>query len=442
MLKNKILIVDDDNGNRKLYSRTLNAAGFETVEAVDGIDALQEIEAANPQMVVSDVRMPGIDGLELLQQVRERHGNLPFLLVTAHADVRGAVNALKLGAVDYLEKPVDLDELVTAVSDALGTPSARSVPENVPPEAMDGIIAESPVMQSLFRDIYRVAQSDANILVLGESGTGKEVIANFIHRNSPRSGKALVAVNCAAIPANLLASELFGHEKGSFTGATAKRTGHFREADGGTLFLDEIGDMPLELQPALLRAIETGSIKAVGSDKELTVDVRLVAATNHNLHDAVKNGTFREDLYYRLNVITFTLPRLSERPEDILPLARFFMAPGKRLSPASARCLQNHSWPGNIRELSNAVQRACILSNAEIILPEHLPADLTRPASGPQTLTPNPALQKVQTVEAAEIAAIRSALEKTGGNRTRAAELLGISRRALLYKVKRYEIIP
>jgi DNA-binding NtrC family response regulator len=439
-VKHKILIVDDDNGNRKLYSRTLNQAGFDTTEAIDGIDALQEIETTRPHMVVSDVRMPGIDGLELLQKVREQYGDLPFLLVTAHADVRGAVSALKLGAVDYLEKPVDLDELEAAVSDALGTRQSTSVPEDVPPEAMKGIIAESPAMQALFRDVYRVADSDANILVLGESGTGKEVVSNFIHRNSHRREKSLVAVNCAAIPANLLASELFGHEKGSFTGATSRRTGHFREADGGTLFLDEIGDMPLELQPALLRAIETGKIKAVGSDKEITVNVRLVAATNHNLQEAVKNGTFREDLYYRLNVIAFSLPSLTERPEDILPLARFFMDQGKRLSPASARCLQTHSWPGNIRELSNAVKRACILSNADIILPEHLPPDIIRPTQNPGAHPPNPAPQQVQTVEAAEIAAIRSALEKTQGNRTRAAELLGISRRALLYKVKRHGI--
>lgn len=439
-MKHRILVVDDDNRNRRLYTETLQQAGFSTLEAIDGEDALQELKTAAPDMVVSDVRMPGIDGLELLQHVRECHGELPFLLVTAHADVRGAVSALKLGAVDYLEKPVDLDELVDAVSDALGTQPKKSGPDQVPPEAMEQIITESPQMQSLFRDVYRVAQSDANILILGESGTGKEVVANFIHQNSPRSGKPIVAVNCAAIPANLLASELFGHEKGAFTGATTRRTGHFREADGGTLFLDEIGDMPLELQPALLRALESGQIKAVGTDKDITVDVRLVAATNHNLQAAVKNGTFREDLYYRLNVISFTLPSLAERPEDILPLARFFMDSGKRLSPASVRCLQNHTWPGNIRELSNAVKRACILSSTEIILPEHLPPDIINQTSRPGTESTNPAFSKVQTVEASEIATIRSALEQTGGNRTRAAELLGISRRALLYKVKRYGI--
>lgn len=440
MLKNKILIVDDDNGNRKLYAQTLIDAGFEITEAIDGADALQEIEASYPQMVVSDVRMPGVGGLELLQRVRERYVDLPFLFVTAHADIRGAVSALKLGAVDYLEKPVDLDELVAAVSDALGTQAPAPLAKDVPPDAMKGIIAESALMQSLFHDVYRVAQSDANILILGESGTGKEVVADFIHRNSARAGKHRVSVNCAAIPANLLASELFGHERGAFTGATTRRIGHFREADGGTLFLDEIGDMPLELQPALLRAIETGRIKAVGSDKELSVNVRLVAATNHNLKEAVKNGTFREDLYYRLNVITFSLPKLVERPEDILPLARFFMDRGKRLSPASTRILQNHSWPGNIRELANAIKRACILSNAEIILPEHLPPDIThsRPMTAPES--GNAVMPRVKTVEAAEVEAIRSALKETGGNRTRAAELLGISRRALLYKVKRYGI--
>lgn len=439
-MKPHILVVDDDNGHRKLYVETLRQSGFDPTEAIDGDDALQEIRRRPPQLVVSDVCMPGLDGLSLLHEARKAGFDCPFLLVTAHADIRGAVHALKLGAVDYLEKPIDLDELITAVSDALGTPAPKAEVTGLPPQAMQNIIAESPIMQHLFRDSYRVAQSDANILILGESGVGKEVVAQFIHRNSPRHDHPLIPVNCAAIPASLLASELFGHEKGAFTGATGKRAGHFREAHGGTLFLDEIGDMPLELQPALLRALESGKIKPVGSDREITVDVRLIAATNHNLFQRVQEGAFREDLYYRLNVIAFKLPSLAERPEDILPLARCYLPAGKRLSPATARCLQNYNWPGNVRELSNAMQRAGILSNAEIILPEHLPPDLTLSQNHTQPRTANPAHQEIKTVECAEIEAIQSALTRTSGNRTRAAELLGISRRALLYKIKRYQI--
>ncbi|MBN2704799.1 MAG: sigma-54-dependent Fis family transcriptional regulator [Pontiellaceae bacterium] len=437
-MKSRILIVDDDNRHRRLYSDTLRQAGFEILEAIDGEDALAEISRSTPDLVVSDVRMPGLDGLGLLRKVRTSLPELPFLLVTAHADIRTAVNALKLGAVDYLEKPIDLDELIVAVSDALGLKASIET-GNLSADIMQGIVAESPLMQQLFRDVHRVAATDASILLLGESGTGKEVIAQFIHRNSSLSKKPLVAVNCAAIPANLLASELFGHEKGSFTGATTRRTGHFREADGGTLFLDEIGDLPLELQPALLRALETGIIKPVGGDKEIRTNVRIVAATNHNLPERVTAGTFREDLYYRLNVITFNIPRLVDRPEDILPLARHFLPAGRRLSPAAARLLQNHSWPGNIRELANAMKRAAILSPTEIILPEHLPTAI-KPISGGVEAQSGPTV--VKTVERAEVEAIRSALQQTEGNRTRAAELLGISRRTLLYKIKRYELSP
>ncbi|MEJ2024431.1 MAG: sigma-54 dependent transcriptional regulator, partial [Deltaproteobacteria bacterium] len=359
-----------------LYTQVLNSAGFETEVAASAEEAFCIIEHNIPALVVSDVRMPGLNGIELLRKVRKKHDPIPFLLVTAYADVRDAVKALKLGAVDYLAKPVDLDEFLAAVGDALGV--GGGLPEfDIPAQALRGIVAESPLMRVVLRDAYRVAKSDVNVLLTGESGAGKEVIALFIHHNSLRHNHPMVTVNCAAIPATLLASELFGHEKGAFTGAVGKRQGRFREANGGTLFLDEIGDMPVELQAALLRAIETGRITPVGSDGEIATDYRLLAATNRALLQDVEAGRFRQDLYYRLNVISIEIPPLRERKEDILPLARHFLVYGqtdaKRLSHAAARALTAYSWPGNVRELANALEHARFLSQADIILPEHLP---------------------------------------------------------------------
>jgi two-component system response regulator HydG len=299
----------------------------------------------------------------------------------------------------------------------------------------------------VLRDAYRVAQSEANVLLTGESGTGKEVVARFIHRNSPRRNKTMVILNCAAIPATLLAGELFGHEKGAFTGAVTRRPGRFREAEGSTLFLDEIGDMPLELQPALLRAVESNRITPLGSDKEVEVDYRLVAATNRTLLEDVESGRFRQDLYYRLNVIAIEIPPLRERTEDILPLARHFLAMGKnetkRLSRAATQVLLAYPWPGNVRELAHAIERARLLSQTDVILPEHLPPAVRLPASKPVSGMRDPASIHpvgVRTLEESEVDIIRRTLEQTGGNRTRAAEILGITRRGLIYKIKRLGI--
>jgi len=440
----RILVVDDEIRYRELYAQTLAGAGFETQTATCAEEALRLIHERAPDLVVSDVRMPGASGIELLRTARENHPALPFLLVTAYAEVRDAVRALKLGAVDYLAKPVDLDELLAAVRDAIGVQSLAQ-PLDIPSDALRGIVAESPLMRSILRDAFRVAASDAIVLLTGESGTGKEVLARFIHANSPRREKPLVAVNCAAIPATLLASELFGHEKGAFTGAVARRLGRFREAAGGTLFLDEIGDMPLELQPALLRAIEHGVVTPVGSDKEVQADYRLIAATNRGLLEDVEKGRFREDLFYRLNVIAIELPPLRERPEDILPLARHFLAGDqaetKRLSRAAIQRVTAHPWPGNVRELANAMEHARLLSQTDIILPEHLPPAV-RAAAVPSAVEDREAVSlaiapDVKTIEESEIEMIRRALEQTGGNRTHAAGLLGITRRGLIYKLKR-----
>jgi DNA-binding NtrC family response regulator len=446
-----VLIVDDELRYRELYMQILGSAGFSTQAAGSAEEALSIIRRTVPSMVVSDVRMPGANGIDLLRLARREHPGLPFLLVTAYADVRDAVNAMRLGAVDYLSKPVDLDELLAAVRDGVGI-RIDVVEPTLPPEALRGIVAESAAMRSALRDAYRVAQSDANVLLTGESGSGKEVVALFIHRNSPRRGKGMVTVNCAALPASLLAGELFGHEKGAFTGAVTKRLGRFREAEGGTLFLDEIGDMPLEVQPALLRAIETYRVTPLGSDKETAVNYRLLAATNRALLEDVEAGRFRQDLYYRLNVIAIEIAPLRERVEDILPLARHFLARGriadKRLSRAAAQVLLAHPWPGNVRELANAIERARLLSQTDVILPEHLPPAVR--VSGPGTIREESTIheeptaihpREVRTLEESETAIIRRTLEQTGGNRTRAAEILGITRRGLIYKMKRLGVV-
>jgi DNA-binding NtrC family response regulator len=442
----RILVVDDEARFRQLYGQTLSASGFSVTEAGTAEAALELLGVDHYDMVVSDVRMPGFDGLWLLQQARELKPDLPFLLVTAYADVRDAVLALKLGAVDYLAKPVDLDELLAAVRDTLGLQQDDQSDE-IPASAMGGIIATSPAMRLLLRDAYRVAASDVSVLLTGDSGTGKEVLAKFIHRTSPRASGALVPVNCAAIPENLLGSELFGHVKGAFTGAESHRSGRFREAEGGTLFLDEIGDMPLSLQPALLRVLETGKVTPVGSDRERNVDYRLIAATNKPLEVEVEQGRFRADLYYRLNVIALPIPPLRERKEEIPDLARHFLNQRndekKRLSRAAIHALLSHTWPGNVRELANAVERARLLSRTDIILPEHLPPAVRNNAPANSDFLSEDLLAStsgIKTLEQSEIETIRKALEKTGGNRTRAAELLGVTRRGLLYKLKRYEL--
>ena len=442
-----VLVVDDEVRFRELYLQTLSSASVSACAAASAEEALRILETEPVDMVVSDVRMPGGDGISLLRRARERRPGLPFLLVTAYADVRQAVDALRLGAVDYLAKPVDLDELLAAVRDTLGLPRGDS--ERVlPPEALAGFVAESPALLSVLRDAFLVAASDVPVLVSGESGSGKEVVARFVHENSKRRAGPLVAVNCASLPEALVASELFGHERGAFTGATERRTGRFRQAQGGTLFLDEIGDMPLALQPALLRALETGRITPVGSDREQAVDYRLVAATNRDLEGLVAEGRFRLDLFHRLNVIHLVVPALRERLEDVLPLARRFLAtPGgapKRISRAASEALHGYGWPGNVRELANAMQRARLLSRADVILPEHLPPAV-RDAAPARPIDPersddgdDPDRRPAPTLRESEKEALRHALAETGGNRTHAAALLGISRRGLINKLKRY----
>jgi DNA-binding NtrC family response regulator len=438
----KILIVDDELSFREVYSDKLRKSGvIETFTAESGEDALILINEIKPDIVICDVRMSGIDGITLLKKIREMQMPVPFLIITAYANIKDAVKSVKLGAVDYLEKPVDLNELKETVYKILDIRKYSS-PDNLPKDLFKKIITENRFMHDILLDAFHVAKSDISILISGESGTGKDVLAKFIHENSSRNSNRFIAVNCASISANIIGSELFGHEKGAFTGALNKRNGRFKEAEGGTLFLDEIGDMPLEIQPVLLRALENKLVTPVGSDKEIKVDFRLIAATNRPLEEFIKQGKFREDLFYRLNVISFNLPSLRERKEDIMLLARHFLNENsntnKKLSAAAEELLLNYSWPGNIRELSNCMKRARILSRTEFIMPEHL-SPVVRESSFVDDLDVSLIKDNVVSLENSEMEMIKKALIETNGNQTQAAKLLGINRRTLFNKLKKMD---
>ncbi len=434
-----ILVVDDEAAQRKLLGEFVNSLGFAAIQASSAEEALESIRRRCPAMVLLDVRLPGMSGVEALEKIRELAGDLPVLLITAYADLRQAVEAIKGGADDYLAKPIDLDELAAAIEDAIG-PAGKNPPQpsSLPPDLPADLVCESPLMRHVVETAAVVAPSDAPVLITGESGTGKEVIAQLIHRWSGRSRGPLIAANCAGLPESLIESELFGHVKGAFTGATGVRQGLFRAADGGTLFLDEIGELPIHLQPKLLRALESGRITPVGSDATIDVDARLVAATNRDLESAIAEGRFRDDLYFRINVVELCVPPLRDRREDILPLAKRFGAEFRggsvRLSPQAVQCLLVYDWSGNVRQLRNAIQRACLLCRGDVILPEHLPSAIARAAAEP--VEPSDDRGRLSQVERATILAT---LEECKGNRTRAAEKLGISRRTLIYKLRAIE---
>jgi DNA-binding NtrC family response regulator len=433
----RILIVDDDPGQRSLLDSFLRGQGFEAVLADSGERALELLPAGKFDMMISDVRMPGLSGLDTLRRVREKFSDLPVLLVTAYADIREAVVAMRDGALNYLAKPIDLDELLATVRQATGMTEATQLRFAETKKIPAHVVAHSPLTIALFQQIALIAPSETRVLITGESGTGKEVIADVIHLWSARATGKIIKVNCAAIPETLLESELFGHEKGAFTGATAQRIGRFEEADGGTIFLDEIAEMSQPLQAKLLRVTQDGRFQRIGSNREIRTNARILAASNRNLEDEVKHGRFREDLFYRLNVVELNVPPLRERREDILPLTNLFVTElarnRTRLSEATVVCLQNYAWPGNVRELRNAIERAVLLSRSEMILPEHLPAKMRESAKSNGT-TP---LADTQQLDEMERAAILAALAQHKSNRTETAKALGISRRALLYKLQR-----
>jgi DNA-binding NtrC family response regulator len=434
----RILIVDDDPGQRSLLDSFLRSQGFETVVVDSGKLALETLRAGKFGMMISDVRMPGLTGLETLRLARKEHATLPVLLVTAFTDVRDAVAAMRDGAVNYLSKPIDLDELLASVRAAIGISQAAPTLYDDEKKLPANVIARSPLMQAVFHDASLIAPSETRVLITGESGVGKEILADVIHAWSLRANGPLIKINCAAIPETLLESELFGHEKGAFTGASSTRIGRFEEADGGTIFLDEIAEMSPPLQAKLLRVTQGGKFQRIGSNREVNTNARILAASNRVLEDEVKAGRFREDLFYRLNVVELNIPPLRERREDILPLAAKFieeLTKGRaRFSETVAACLENYAWPGNVRELRNAMERAALLSRSELILMEHLP---TRMRSVAEQAAPREAGDR-EKLDEIERLAIMQALRQHNSNRTETAKALGISRRALIYKLQKW----
>jgi len=442
----KILVVDDEPAQRELVSGFLARHGFEVTTARDGAEALERFRREPVDLILTDQKMPGLSGLELTQAARAVNPEVAVVLMTAYGTIEHAVAAIKAGATDYLTKPLNLDELLHRLGQVRD--HQRLLGENRELRAalqerhrVEGILGESGRMQEVLSLVRRVAASDATVLIRGESGTGKELIAKAIHYASRRAEGPLVRVNCAALPETLLESELFGHEKGAFTGAQATRRGRFELAHGGSLFLDEIGDLPPHLQVKLLRVLQEREIERVGSSRPIPVDVRLLAATHRDLEALVKAGGFREDLYYRINVVTLAVPPLRERREDIPLLLDHFLSKFARANGKTIRgltreardTLLRYDYPGNVRELENLMERAVVLTRDEVIGRADLPLSVrdAEPESGEATGLP-------AAVEGLERRMIRDALARADGVQTRAAELLGISERVLRYKLRKY----
>ena len=444
----RILVVDDEATQRELIGGFLKKQGHGVLLAAGGAEALARVRETQVDLVLSDFKMPGMSGVDLLQGVKAVNPEIPFILMTAYGTVETAVQAMKDGAADYLTKPLDLEELllrIGRVSEQMRLQTAvRDLQAHlVERHRLEGIIGESGRMQEVLALVKQVAPSDATVLIRGESGTGKELIARAIHFNSPRAKGPLVSLNCAALPEHLLESELFGHEKGAFTGALGQRQGRFELADGGSIFLDEIGDLSPALQVKLLRVLQERRFERLGGTRTVSVDVRIVAATHRDLEGAIKTGAFREDLYYRLNVVTIQIPPLRERREDIPPLLehflRTFAQKDKRevtgLTAAARDALMRYDYPGNVRELENIVERAVLLTRGKVIDLGDLPVALRpgeRGPAGPETRHLPDLLASI------EQQAIRAALDRHGWVQTQAARELGISERVLRYKMRKH----
>ena len=449
----RVLIVDDEPGLRQSLGLLLTDAGYSVTAEQDGKRALERATAEQFDLVLCDVRMPAMDGLTFLRNYRQRGGGALVIVMSAYGGEDAAIAAMKEGAYDYLPKPFRPDEVVLTLRKAEERERLRQEVAGLKAQLAAGpgergLVVASAAMQQALALVARVAEHNTTVLITGESGTGKEVIARAIHRASPRAARAFVGINCAAIPENLLESELFGHVRGAFTGATADKAGLFEQANGGTLLLDEIGELPIGLQAKLLRVLQESEIRRVGDQKTRRVDARVLAATARELEAEVRAGRFREDLFYRINVVVITLPPLCERHEDIAPLARHFVGRLTQrfgrplsLSDSAIAWLEQQEWPGNVRELENAIERAAVLTDHEVLSPpdfriEPLPSPLSQESEelgeGRGTLR--------SVVEDAEHRAIADALKATGGNRREAAKRLGVSLRTLFYKIERYGI--
>lgn len=446
-----ILLIDDDQSLRRVTEFTLHEAGYRVLTAADGAEGLRLFAQENPALVITDIQMPGLSGYEVLKRIKEQTPAALVIVITAYGTVEKAVEAMKLGAYDYLTKPFSRDELTLTVGKALAYDGLREENRKLREELSDKadfsrLVGISESMREVFALVRKVAASEATVLIGGESGTGKELVARAIHSGSERQGRPFVAVNCAAIPRDLLESELFGHARGAFTGAIKERKGKFEQAEGGTLFLDEVGELPLDLQPKLLRALQEREIEPVGGTVR-KIDVRLVAATNRDLEAALGDGSFREDLYYRLAVIPLHLPPLRERRDDIPLLVQHFLDkhgknPPVACSEAALEALAGYDWPGNVRELENAVERMLILRRGAGIELDDLPPKIRRPR--PSVAVPVAGVlnlpEEGYPLEELEKEAVLEALRRNDWNQTRAAVFLRIPRHTLLYRMEKYDI--
>ena len=448
-----IWVADDDPTIRTNLRLLLQSEGYRVVEVADGLQAGQAFGDSSVALILLDLKMPGQDGMNLLRQHQDQLEELPVIVITALGGSAAAIEAMKLGAYDYITKPFDLDEVLFAVRQALTqkaliaqVQALATIPPGEANSTEEELIGGTPAMLQVFKTIGRVASTHEPVLILGESGTGKELVATAIHRNSNRAGQPFIVVNCAALSPTLLESELFGHEKGAFTGAVACRVGRFEQASGGTLFLDEIGDLDIDLQAKLLRVLQSGQFERVGGNETLEVDVRIIAATNRNLTALIAEQRFREDLFYRLNVVTIELPPLRARPEDIPLLAEHIVRrlawkyhwPQLALAPEAVEYLRSQPWPGNVREMQNVLARAAILVRGRLILAEDLRLSPSSKPAAPADVSHDHPLSLKDLLAETEHRAIQHALEQTGWNRTQAARLLGISRRQLFDKIQQY----
>jgi len=452
MAEERLLVVEDDDDQRRLVAGLLRARGHRVAEAADLATARAELERSPLDLVLADWKLPDGDGLELLAEVRERFPAIAYVMVTAYGTISGAVEAVREGADDYLAKPFERQALLLAIEKALRTrrledENRRLIAELAERDRLVDLVGRAPSMQRLFRQVEKLAGTDATVLVTGESGTGKELAARALHTLSRRAQGPFVAVNCAAIPEGLVESEFFGVERGAYTGADRSRAGSFEAAADGTLFLDEVGELPLQVQPKLLRVLQEGRFSRVGSTREASADVRLIAATNRDLGAEVSAGRFREDLYYRLNVVPLRMPPLRERREDVPLLAAHFTERAARrhgvkigpLPPAVMKRLLDHTWPGNVRELSNAVERLVLLAEEGRVSADDLPEETEHPARAEEGFRLGPG---GLSWEEHERDCLRQALELAGGNRARAARLLDLPYKAFLYRLEKYGLAP
>ncbi|MDD2365653.1 MAG: sigma-54 dependent transcriptional regulator [Desulfuromonadaceae bacterium] len=453
MKRNKILVVDDEHLIRWSLEQNLKKQGYEVVTAGTGEDALRLVREEQPDLLLLDIQLPGISGIDVLEKIKDIDDDIIVIMVTANSALENAVSAMRLGAFDYINKPFNLDELSITVKKALETSELKQEVVRLRTETKkDGapnIIGQSPQIKYLMEVLEKVARSEAStVLVQGESGTGKELVAKWIHYSSNRSEKPFIAINCAAVPATLLESELFGHEKGAFTDAKASKKGLFEMADGGTVFLDEIGDMEMGMQAKLLRFLEDRSFRRIGGGRVFTVDVRIISATNKDLQKSIEEKTFRNDLYYRLQVIPIFLPSLRERKEDIIPLATHFINMynkdfNKRvqgIASEAGQIMKQYAWPGNVRELKNVIERAIILGNDETLLLDHLPLELVA-TTGPVHETPAASFRLPADgidIEEVERELIKQALDCTEWNQSKAAKKLKLGIDAFRYRMKKF----